>query len=589
MASVSTPISAGEVQKQLNQVLASPGFRNSTRLRRFLELAVKRALAGQPDQLKEYIVGRDAFDRGADYDPRTDSIVRVEAQRLRRKLREYYEIHGRTDPILIALHAGSYVPEFRRLADAQPAVLNTQLKASTRPDPRTVAVLRFSNLSPEADQEYFCDGITEDIINALTTIPELKVIGRTSAFALDQTNHDVRELGARLGAGTVIEGSARKAGDVLRVSVKVVDSETRQALWSKVFDRQTGDVFSIEDEIAHSIASTLRVTFGSGALHELGAPNVEAYNLYLKGRQAWNRMSVEGFQSAIEQFSRVISLYPDYALPYSGLANAYAWLALWGLMRPREASPKAKRSALEALRLDPALAPALTSLGTVLFFFDWEWQEGMALLQKALELEPSYAGSHHVYGGSLLVQGRFEEALAHLEQAVRLDPLSIRANRTLGYGHYLQGRTAESEKWLKAAVALDSDSAETHYMLARLYQQQGRQEDALYHAMACQKDPPSPLPLGFLGACLAQNGDEPGALRVIERLSAMASAQHVDPLATAFVHLGLGNIASVLEFFARSLEERSPFAIFMNVDPLFDEIRSEPRFRELVAGLNLPC
>jgi TolB-like protein len=582
LASVSSPIPADEVQKQLNQILLSRGFRNSKRLKRFLNLAVERTLAGQPDQLKEYVLGRDAFDRGSDYDPRNDSIVRVEAQRLRRKLREYYEIDGRLDPILIAFHPGSYVPEFSRRVDSPPV-------DSPKPDPLTVAVLPFSNLSPEPEQDYFCDGITEDIINALTTIPELKVIGRTSAFALDQTSHDLRELGARLGAGTVIEGSARKSGDMLRVSVKVVDSESRQALWSKVFDRQTGDVFSIEDEIARSVAGTLRISLASGQLGELGqkAPSVEAYNLYLKARQAWNQMNLEGFQTAIERFDRVISLYPDFALPYAGLATAYSWLALWGARRPRDVLPKSKTAALEALRLDPALAHAHTALGTVLFFFEWKWQEGMAGLQKALELQPGYASGHHAYGGALLAQGRFQEASHHFEQAARLDPLSIRMNRSLGYAYYVHGRGAEAEKWMKAAVALDVDSAESRYMLARLYLQQGRNEEALQEALTYEKAYPlSPLPLGVLGTCFARNHDSTNATKILERLTEMSSAQYVDPLATAFVHLGLGDVPATLDSLEKSLAERSPFAIFLKVDPLFDPIRSEPRFAALVASLN---
>ena len=255
------PISELEIQAQLSRILASPGFRSSERLRRFLRFAVERTLAGEAAQLKEYLVGRDVFDRGSSYDPRMDSIVRVEAQRLRKKLREYYQAHGSADSIRISFQAGSYVPAFTRPVRVDAA--GAENTASPEPpDPRTVAVLPFSNLSPEPDQEYFCDGIAEDIINALTPIPEFKVIGRTTTLSLKRSTADLREMGVRLGAGTIVEGTVRKTGNVLRISAKLVNSETQQVSWSWVFDRQTQDLFVIGDEIARSIADALRATLG---------------------------------------------------------------------------------------------------------------------------------------------------------------------------------------------------------------------------------------------------------------------------------------------------------------------------------------
>jgi adenylate cyclase len=588
-ALATAPISAAEVQDQLSRILVSPGFRRSARLQRFLRLAVERTLAGETDQLKEYIVGRDVFDRGADYDPRVDSIVRVEAQRLRRKLREYYQTHGRADSILITLRPGSYAPAFARADHPHSAPVPADaesLAAPARLDPRTVAVLPFSNLSPEPEQDYFCDGITEDIINALTAISELQVIGRTSMFALKPGPLDHHEIGARLGAGTIVEGTVRKAGDLLRVSVKIIESETRQALWSQVFDRETRDVFLIEDEIARSIAGTLRVTLGAGWSHK--APNTEAYVLYLKGRQAWNQMNQERYQAAIQQFSRAISLYPGFALPYAGLADTYTWLAMWGMMRPKEALLKGKHAALEALRLDPSLAQAHSSLSLLRFFFDWEWQEGLALVKEAIDLHPSYSDAHQIHGYFLLVMGRFEEAMPALERAVHLDPLSFRMNRTLGNLCYFQGRATEAEKWLEAAIALKPDSMESHYSLAKLRLQQRRYDAALREALECQRDPQDALALSILGVSLSHNGDRAGALRILNRLSEMSSVAYVDPVTSAFVHAALGNASAALECLGESLEERSPHALLLNVEPLFENLRSDSRFQELVASLKFP-
>jgi serine/threonine-protein kinase len=581
----SAPIPPAEVQDQMNRVLASPEFRRSTRLQRFLRLAVERTLAGEVDLLKEYIVGREVFDRGTDYDPSVDSIVRVEAQRLRRKLREYYQTHGRKDPILIAFQSGGYVPAFARVAHPDPAPVAAEperVVTLTRPNPRTVAVLPFSNLSPEPEQEYFCDGITEDIINAISSIPKLQVIGRTSLFALKRIE-DPHEIGLRLGAGTIIEGTVRKAGELLRVSARILDSGNRKVRWSQVFDRKTSDVFSIENEIAHAIARALRAGWQPEWI--LKAPSTEAYILYLKGRQAWNQMSLKGYQSAIEQFNRAISLYPDFAAPYAGLADVHTWLALWGMMRPREALPRGKQAALEALRLDPESAQAYSSLGAAKFLFDWDWQQSLVLLKRALELQPGYLDGLQIYGTCLVFLGRFEEARASLEQAVHLDPLSFRMNRTLGTLCYLQGRANEAERWLEAAIALEPDSVESHYLLARLHLQQRRFDAAVNEALKCREDPSSALALGILGVALMRQGDKAGALSTVERLSELSLVGYVDPLASALVHVALGNSDAALECLGNSLMERSPAVLLLNVDPLFDEIRPDPRFQDLVSSL----
>ena len=414
------PLTPAEINAGLQRVLESDGFRHSDRLRRFLRITVESTLAGQSGQLKEYTLGRDAFDRGPDYDPRTDSIVRVEAQRLRRKLREYYETAGRLDPVRIELHSGSYVPEFSRAA----APAETPETPDALLDPNTVAVLPFANLSPEAEQGYFCDGITEDIINALTTVPELKVLGSASMFRLRDTPADVREIGEKLGAGTIVEGSVRRAAGVLRISAKLMNAQTRLAMWSGAFDRPLGDVFAVKDEIAGAIAETLRVTLGFDPKPPLrdGAPSIEAYTLYLKGRQAANRLDLPGYKSAIELFGRAVSLFPDYALPYAALADLYASSALISVMRPFEVMPRAKRAAMEALRLDPRLAQAFAALGWVTFFFDRQWEQGLTLTRRAIALAPSYAFRPLRAGRLSTILGRFNEALDYFELALQLDP-----------------------------------------------------------------------------------------------------------------------------------------------------------------------
>jgi TolB-like protein len=318
--------SPDEVRAQLAKILADKIFIRSERLRRFLVATVERTLAGETQHISEYTLGREVFDRNKNYDPRIDSIVRVEARRLRAKLTKYYQDSGATDPVVIEFHQGSYVPGFRYAA--------TPLLPSAALNPRTVAVLPFLNISDDPGQELFCDGITEEVLNALTAVPELSVVARTSVFYFKGANIDVREIGARLGAGTVIEGSVRKVDHSLRISVKVVNASTGLLLWSGNFDRELADVFTLQSEIAGAIANTLRVTLAPA--HPQAA-NLEAYTFYLKGRYYWNQMSQEAIQAALQQFANAIALYPDYAPPYAALADAYGHLTVWERFRRAKA------------------------------------------------------------------------------------------------------------------------------------------------------------------------------------------------------------------------------------------------------------
>ena len=335
-----------DIRAQLDRILRSRAFLNSDRLQRFLKYAVECALEGTLDRLKESLLGRVVFDRGTKYDPRTDSIVRVESQRLRRKLREYYEFDGRTDPVSIVFKAGSYVPTFAYVA----SVFDRGHQASGEgPVPRllnrqTVAVLPFSNLSADPQQEYFCDGITDDIIYALSRIPGLNVIGRTSVFALKGTGVDAREIGNRLGAGTIVDGSIRKSGSRLKIFAEILDVSSGEVRWAEIYARTLDGLFALEEEIAQAVARALQITLASSAstwvIH--GAPNMAAYLMNLQGRYAWNRMSADGYRAAVEIFERAISLFPGYAPPYAGLADAYLYLAMWGHERPCEVFPRHK-------------------------------------------------------------------------------------------------------------------------------------------------------------------------------------------------------------------------------------------------------
>lgn len=571
--------SEAEVRTALEKIISSAGFRNSERMRRFLRVAVERTLDGASDQLKEFSLGHDVFDRGADYDPRTDSIVRVEARRLRKKLLAYYAGEGLMEKTVIEFHPGTYIPVFRR-----PPGGTGEEKGL---DAKTVAVLPFSNLSSDPEQGFFCDGISEDIIDALSTVADLHVLGRGATFTHRDPAQDPRAIGASLGAGTIVEGSVRKSGRMLRVSARLIEAGTGLVRWSTTVDRPETDLFAIKDEIATAITATLCDQVG-GVRLSAPAPSIEAYALYLKGRHMAAHLNAEGYRAALEYFTRAIDEFPDYAAPYSGMADVYAAMTSWSMARPSEVMPIAKQAAEDALRLDPGFAHAYTSLGWVTFCYEWKWAEGLALVQKALTLEPNYAYGHMALGAFNMVLGRISEGRERLEYSLRLNPLSIRAHRLLGLALTMEGKFQEADQKMRAARALMPDSHELAWMMAAVYMAQGKKEEGLRYARECQTEPAMPRMLAMLGEALARSGQEREAREILRRVEEMAQHEFVDPWSCCRQCMALGDAEKALHFLNRSFEERSTLALFAPIDPLLEPLRGDPRYQEIVARLQLP-
>jgi adenylate cyclase len=583
---VAGDVSECEVRAQVDRILQSGAFKNSESLQRFLKFAVECVLHGTTDQLKESVLGRVVFDRGSEFDPRSDSIVPVEAQRLRRRIQEYYEIDGRDDPVAIKFHPGSYAPTFAHTVEQRgPGGM-----PETHPlNPQTVAVLPLHNQSGDPEQAYFCDGITDDIIYALSRIPGLSAIGHASVFALKGVELDARDVGVKLGAGTVVDGSVRKSGNRLKIFTEMLDAMTGEVLWAQTYERPIDDILAVGAEIAEAVARALRMTLAPPVSRGLirSAPNMDAYLLYVRGRQAWNRMSAEGYRTAAEILERTTSMFPSYASAYVGLADAYAHLALWGLARPREVFPKALRAVQRALKLDPSLPQAYSSLAAATAFYEWKWEEGLAYARTATELEPCYSFGQHVYGKCLLARGETGEAREYFQRAVDLDPLSVREHRSLAWTLFLARRFASAEQWLRAALVLDREPVETHCILAQLYICQRRFAAALDQAERAQTDPPDPLGLSLFGACLAYLNRHEEALKIAATLSQMAEAGYVQAHAIARLHIALGNVDQAIESVARSLDEREPVSAFLKLDPGFDSLRGDARFNKLVSRLGL--
>jgi TolB-like protein/Tfp pilus assembly protein PilF len=574
--------SADQVRAELEKILSSRIFVRSERLCRFLRFTVENALTGELDQLNEQVIGRDVFDRRKGYDPQIDSIVRVEARRLRSKLTEYYRELGVSDPIRITLERGGYVPAFRYSTPVAP------LRKATL-DIRTVAVLPFVNLSSDPDQDFFCDGITEEILNALTTIPELNVVARTSVFHFKGASADVREIGDRLGAGTVIEGSVRKADHRIRISASAINAATGLSLWSGTYERDLIDVFAIQDEIARAVANSLRVSLAPPALESAHDRDFEGYMLYLRGRHYWNQMSQDGIENALNQFTRAIALFPNYAPPYAALADAYGHLASWGAIPPGEGASRAKQAALDALRLDDRLTDARATMGAILSFFEWKWEEGAALLKRAIELQPSNVHAHELFALHFMYRGEFEESLICINKALQLDPLSPRGLRFKAGYYSNQRRYDEAIEVLRTALPLGRDATdrEAFFLLGSMYTLQGRYNDAIELLEKLPEGPFLVTKLGAIGEANALAGNDAGAREALKALENLSRTTYVSPRSAVYIYAGLREWSRVFEELGSACADHSPWMPTINVDPRFDAVRSDPLFVDLLRKMNL--
>jgi TolB-like protein/Flp pilus assembly protein TadD len=572
-----------QVREQLGKVLASSEFAGSARMVQFLRFTVEHALAGDTDSLKEYVVALEVFGRDQSYDPRIDSVVRVEARRLRAKLKRYYEGAGRADPVLIQFGQSGYTPKF-------------QLRRATNPlepsssHPATIAVLPFRNLSPEPDQDYFCDGLTEEVIHCLAGIPAVRVVAHTSSLLFKDVPIDIREVARRLGVRTVLEGSVRKAGKSLRITAQLIDAASGFHLWSETFDRPDQHVFKIQDDISRRIATTLEI--GSPAwTHAAARPHVEndeAYNLYLRGRFQANKQTPAALQGAIDLFRKATAQYPDYALAYVGLAEAYGLLAGQGGMPARDALSLAKDALDHALDLNDALAEAQVLRGGMLGFFEWKHAEAESCFLRAIELEPSYAMAHHWYGMHLTCIGHFDAAENELAQALSLDPLSAHIQTDIAEMLVCKGDFAAAEVRYRQALELDSHYVVALLGLAHALARLERRVEA-FDVLGPALDAVASVPflLGQAGWVLAFLGKKDEAHAVKRRIDELSQAGYVSPFSLIFLHLGLGEPEQVVRLLESAEQERELWISFINVDPRFEPVRQNPKFRQLLKRINL--
>jgi serine/threonine-protein kinase len=458
----------------------------------------------------------------------------------------------------------------------------------------TIAVLPFADRSPAGDQEYFSDGITEELIATLARVDGLRVASRTSAFAFKGRDVDVRTIGARLGVGAVLEGSVRRAGDRLRIHAQLVDVADGYHLWSETYDRAAGDAFAIQQEIAQAIAQTLRVRLAgpADAVTPGGGPGAEAYDLYLRGRHAlylrgrhaWYSRTEDGLRAAARYFEEAVAQSPDYARAHAGLADAWAVLGFYDYAPPHEAFPKAERAAARALALDPGLAAPHATLGYAALYYRWDFARGEEEFRRAIALDPSYSTAHQWYGNLLTAAGQSAEAIRALRRAQEADPLSLIATAALGWAMYHAGDHAGALEQFRQTHALSADHALAHLWRGWTLQAMDSLPAAVAaHRRAVAVADSGALFVASLARTLALAGARGEAEALLAELEGRRDGRYVPAYEIAKVHDALGRPARALDWLERAHAERSHSMVFLRVDPQLAGLRRHPRFARLVA------
>jgi TolB-like protein/Tfp pilus assembly protein PilF len=560
------------IREQLDRILRSATFQQVERLKRFISFIVMEAAAGRGDELKEYVVGVQVFGKESSFDPRTDPIVRVQARRLRARLLRYYHDEGQHDELIIDLPKGGYAPVFKsRDERAAPKPSLTTTLASKN----TMAVLPFSDHSDGGDLEYFCAGLTHEIIYRITRIKGLRVV------AVDG------EEDAQQRAGMVLRGSVRRANSKVRVTTHLIDSATGSYLWSESIDAPMRDTLEAHDAIAAAIIERLqpeRIPRGDVAWEQRPIENLAAHNLYLQGRYHLNQRTEEGLLKAVEFFDKAITEDPQYAEAHSGLSDAYSLLAHYGVRGPADVWAKAASSAATAVLLDGNSSEARTSLAHVKSTQDWDWRASEREFQRAIALDPRYATAHHWYGMSCLVpMGRLDDALEQLTVAQSLDPVSSIIARDVSVIHYYRRNFGAALEQCDHTIELNPHFAPAYLTLSLVQEQLGDLEEALAALeRAVSLAPLSPRMHGALGRTLALSGRREEATGTVRQLEMLARDRYVSPFEFASIYAALGDADVAFRWLGKAREERVFDLLAIRVDPRFDPVRSDSRFDAIV-------
>jgi serine/threonine-protein kinase len=543
---------------------------------RFLKFVVECQLAGRGSELKEYTIGVEVFDRDRHYDPRVDPIVRVEARRLRAKLDAWYAGEGKHDSVVIRLPKGSYAPLF---AGAQPMPGRDTGPAES--PARGILILPFENVSAQADADYLCEGLTQQIIHRLTRVETLRVLGWNSAARMRE-RADVRQAARELAAESILSGSVRAGGGRLRITAQLADAATGRFLWSEFYDRRPEDLLSIEEEIARSIVDALQVQLG---ITTDSTGNPDAYERYFRARHYMNGRTGDGMRRAVALFREALDYDPGFALAWAGLADAYILLCEYRHAHVRDSIEPARAAAMRALSLSPCLGEAETSLAMIRSLYDWEWDDAEGHYHRAMELSPSYATAFQWYGTDYCaLRGRMEEAAKAVETALELDPLSSIIRDGRAYLELLTRRYDRAIAEYRSLIQFDPSFHKAWTGMGRSHVQAGNYSaaiEALERGLALSGAAPGSA-LGALGQAHALAGSTDRAREIAGQLQAADATRSVPISALVSVHLGLHEYDEAVAWLKRGYERRDIAVCAAGVHPLYDPLRQRPEFIEIV-------
>ena len=454
----------------------------------------------------------------------------------------------------------------------------------------TVAILPLMNMSSDDENEYFCDGMTEEIIDALAKVSVMGVVARTSAFAFKDTQADIREIGKKLNAQFVLEGSVRRSGQKARITTQLINVDTGLHIWSEKYDRDLEDVFAVQDEIANMVVEALQVKIGGQGNARLatgGTENSEAHTHMLKGMFHWNKHTPEHLKMASAHYKEAIKLDPDYPLAHARLADSYAFLALFAGMPAKEVMPMAKLEAQEALSLDADMAEAHMVMGIVQSFYEWDWGGADASHRRSIKLQPKSSLVHYNYGRYLMVVSRHDESIAQLQEAVQLDPISSPPHAMLGFTYYKARQYDTAVSQLESTIAIEPDYFLAHHILSYTLSAQGKHDRAVTEARLVVDLLDTIQTRVGLAYCLAREGQKEEAEGIVQSLEEDPANAPKIGYFMAIAYVGLEEYDRALDWCEKGFEEREQQTAFLGSEPMADPLRDLPRFHALLKKLGL--
>ena len=456
----------------------------------------------------------------------------------------------------------------------------------------SLAVLPFENASRDPENEYLSDGIAGSLINILATVPKLRVIAQSTVFRYKGREMDPQAVGRELNVKAVLTGRMMQSGGSLRIGTELVDVATGTQLWGAQYNRAPGDIFAIQDEISNEISENLRLKLTRAEKKRLTkrqTHDVEAYGLYLKGRHHWNRWTEEGFYKAIEYFQQAAEKDPSYGLAYAGVADSYVLLGWNSYLPPKDAFPKGKAAAMEALRLEPELSEAHTPTAAGLWLHDWKWPEAEKEFERSVALNPCYPTANHWYAEYLMTMGRHDEAIARMKKSQELDPLSLIISVAIGWTYYMARRYEDAVQQIRRTFELDPNYPVANWVLGLVLRKMGRFDEAIAEGeKGVRASGGSPLIRASLAQSFGAAGKTKEARKILDDLTILAKQKYVAPYFLAGIYVGLGDEERATEFLEKSYEEHSHWLIYLHLDPGMDGLRSNLRFQELLRRVGLP-